>query len=279
VVELGRLAETTPDAELTVDLAAVESEGGLLRVGGAKGKRLDDAARTDYAKIAFPPAIVTFSERSFDPQATALDDAMRKFNSLDADANGYLTREETAERLRFERELFELIDADGDEKIFADEMREYVRALSEPATTTCRVNVHDAGNGFFLALDTNADGRISERERRGAAKSLAALDRDGSVGIRQTEPARHFHIEFVRGGYQLFGPIDLPAVQTTGFQRRQLTGPVWFQRMDRNNDGDLIWNEFLGPRWVFDQLDADGDELLDPQEAAKWQPKTATTRN
>jgi hypothetical protein len=39
--------------------------------------------------------------------------------------------------------------------------------------------------------------------------------------------------------------------------------------MDRNNDGDLIFDEFLGPLWVFDELDADRDELLDPQEAAK----------
>jgi hypothetical protein len=39
--------------------------------------------------------------------------------------------------------------------------------------------------------------------------------------------------------------------------------------MDRNNDGDLTWNEFLGPREVFHKLDADGDGLLDPVEAAK----------
>ena len=39
--------------------------------------------------------------------------------------------------------------------------------------------------------------------------------------------------------------------------------------MDRNNDGDLIWNEFLGHVELFHELDADHDELLDPQEAAK----------
>jgi hypothetical protein len=39
--------------------------------------------------------------------------------------------------------------------------------------------------------------------------------------------------------------------------------------MDRNNDGDLTWKEFLGPRHVFDQLDTDHDGLIDPQEAEK----------
>jgi hypothetical protein len=181
-----------------------------------------------------------------------------------------LTRDETAQRLRFELELFELIDADSDEKIFVDEMKAYALALSEPAVATCRINIYDSGYGFFTALDANADGRVSEREKRQAAAALAGLERDGNTGIRQNEPVRHFHIEFGRGTYQLFGPTDQPTAQTPALARRQLAGPIWFQRMDRNNDGDLIWNEFLGPRWVFDQLDGDADELLDPQEAAKW---------
>jgi Ca2+-binding EF-hand superfamily protein len=272
--ELSKISRVAADAEMTVDLSAVDVEGGLVRLEGTSGKRLDDVGRLDYAKVGFEPAVVTFSHRHLDPRAAAVEDAIRKFNSLDADANGYLTRDETAARLRFERELFELIDADGDDKIFADEMRRYVEALSDPAATSCRVNIYDAGFGFFMALDANADGRISERERRHAGPNLAALERDGVAGIRSNEPVRHFHIEFVRGTYQLFGPVDQPG-QALEFQRRQVAGPIWFQRMDRNNDGDLIWNEFLGPRWVFDQLDADGDELLDPQEAARWRPNPA----
>jgi Ca2+-binding EF-hand superfamily protein len=275
LAELRALAQATPDVEMSVDLKAAEVEGGLIQIEGTTGQRLDEVGRQDFAKVAFQPAVVTFSQLNLDPQSAAVDDAMRKFNSLDADANGYLTRDETTQALRFERELFELIDADGDEKIFADEMKEYVLALSEPAAATCRINIYDSGHGFFMALDANADGRVSEREKRQAAVSLARLERDGSPGIRPNEPVRHFHIEFARGTYQLFGPTQQPTAQAPSFQRRQLAGPVWFQRMDRNNDGDLIWNEFLGPRWVFDQLDADGDELLDTQEASKWRAKPA----
>ena len=54
-----------------------------------------------------------------------------------------------------------------------------------------------------------------------------------------------------------------------GDWQRTPTGPIWFQRMDRNNDGDLTWNEFLGPREVYHELDADHDDLLDPNEAGK----------
>src|SRR5204863_5359516 len=171
--ELRSIGQMTPDATLTIDLKATETEGGLIRVDNTLGKRLDESGRNDSAKLAFNSAVVTFSQRNLDPQAASVEDAMRKFNSLDADANGYLTRDETADRLRFERELFELIDADGDDKIFADEMKGYVLELTEPVAATCRINVFDTGSGFFMALDANADGRVSEREKRQAGIALA----------------------------------------------------------------------------------------------------------
>lgn len=267
--ELAHLTTDSPDVELSVDLRIANSDGGKLTVPTFIGKRMDDADRPDYAKVAFGASVITFSLRNLDPIATALETAMREFNLLDADANGYLDKTEAGMRGRFERSLFEIIDVDGDNKLFADEMKDYIRARTEPAATACRMNVYDTGNGFFMALDANADGRVSVRETRQAAEALSQLDRDGKPGITQAEPVRHFHIEFVRGGYTLFGPTEQLVAMTPAFQQRRPTGPVWFQRMDRNNDGDLTWNEFLGPREVFHKLDADVDTLIDPTEAAQ----------
>lgn len=269
LAELGKLGAAAPDLEMGVDLKSEKAEGGLIEVIEARGKRIDAADRLDYAKVSFDPAMVTFSHRNLDPFATAIDNAMRQFNALDVDANGYLDRDETALRIRFERGLFDLMDADEDDKVFADEMKQYVQARCEPAATTCRLNVYDTGFGFFMALDANADGRVSVREMRHAPGALAELERDGQDGIGEKEPVRHFHMEFVRGSYQLFGPSEQLVAQTPAFQQRRPTGPIWFQRMDRNNDGDLTWNEFLGPREVFHRLDGDSDSLLDPQEAAR----------
>ncbi len=267
--ELKKVHNARPDVELATELQPDETGGVAMSVVDSSGERMDGAARSDYTKLAFANAVMTFTHRNLDPIASAIDNAMQQFNRLDADANGYLDRDETAERIRFERGLFEMVDADGDDKIFADEMKQYVRARSEPAATTCRMNVYDTGHGFFMALDANADGRISVRELRSAPASLARLDRDRRPGVGQKEPVRHFHVEFVRGSYQLFGPSEQLAAQTPAFQQRRPIGPIWFQRMDRNNDGDLTWNEFLGPREAFHDLDGDADELVDPNEAEK----------
>ena len=43
--------------------------------------------------------------------------------------------------------------------------------------------------------------------------------------------------------------------------------PVWFQKMDRNGDGDLSRREFLGSSDIFRAMDRDGDELVSPLEA------------
>ena len=269
--ELTLLKDQPPDVELTVDLAASGLDGGVIRLEGSAGKRLDDGGRPDYAKVAFSGAVMTFSHRNLDPVAASIADAMRKFNTLDADANGYLSKDETMDSIRFERGLFEMLDADGDEKIFGDEMKQYVKAFSEPTASTCKMQLYDTGYGFFMSLDGNADGRVSRRERLTAARSLASLDRDGKLGVAEKEPVRHFHIEFVRGTYMLFSASEQLSAATPAFQLRKPTGPIWFQRMDKNNDGDLVWNEFLGHIETFHQLDADGNGLLDPQEAARVQ--------
>ena len=94
--------------------------------------------------------------------------------------------------------------------------------------------------------------------------------------VSAREPVKQYHVEFVRGSYQLFGAVDDAINRDAAFQQRALVGPVWFQRMDRNGDGDVSWREFFGPRDVFHKLDADHDLLIDPMEAAAAEKMFAT---
>lgn len=271
VKELGALAQSPVDVELAVDVIRAEGQP-MLRVVKASGSRTDGDQYPDLATISLQTAVVTFSMREVDPFETSMAIALRTFNELDTDSNGYLDREESMTRERFGRGLFDQIDADGDGKIFGDEMKAFIRARGEPVATTCQITVFDDGAGFFSTLDTNGDRRISMREMRYADKSLARMQRDDKPGLGKDEPARRYRIEFVRGIFNPFGTPDRPVnpqmPQTTVVTAKpRPIGPIWFQRWDRNNDGDLTFREFLGPRDDFELLDVDKDDLIDPKEA------------
>src|SRR5690606_3323870 len=129
-------------------------------------------------------------------------------------------------------------DRDADDRVFAEEMMSYVKEYTEPASTTCQVTLMDTGNGFFQLLDSNADGRISIRELRKAEETLLAVAKD-KAEINPSRLQKSYRIEFQRGGVGLFGRVDRPSAETPAALLKPPSGPIWFQRMDRNGDGDL----------------------------------------
>jgi Ca2+-binding EF-hand superfamily protein len=266
--ELTALRSQPPDLEAVIELEPAAGQPPRVRVLAGPNAQ---AARPDFATFSFADTALELAVRPFDPVAAAVADARQQFNRLDADQNGYLDRDELKDNVRFQRGLFEAIDADGDGKIFWPEMELYVRSRAEAAATRCDIVLHDLGHGFFEALDRNHDGRIGLREIRAASATLRALRKPGQVILRPTDPPRRLHLEVIRGTFQLFGTggTGESTVPRVVAQPRTPVGPIWFQRMDRNNDGDLTWKEFLGPRHVFEELDADHDGLIDPKEAEK----------
>lgn len=257
-----------PDVEAALELEPPMAQLPQVRVLAPANAR---TTRPDFASFRFAGTELALAVRLFDPIAAAVADARQQFNLLDVDQNGYLDRDELKNNARFQRGLFETIDTDGDDKIFWPEMERYVRSRAEVAATRCDIVLHDLGHGFFEALDLNQDGRIGLREIRAASATLRALRNPGQAVLRPTDPPRRLHLEVVRGSFQLFGTggTGESTVPRIVVQPRAPVGPIWFQRMDRNNDGDVSWKEFLGPRHVFDELDADHDGLIDAKEAEK----------
>ena len=49
--------------------------------------------------------------------------------------------------------------------------------------------------------------------------------------------------------------------------------PVWFRKMDKNNDGDISPREWLGTDEDFKAIDADGDGLISAAEAIAFETK------
>jgi Ca2+-binding EF-hand superfamily protein len=266
--ELKAIRLQPPDVEAALELQPPAGQPPQVKVLAGPGQ---PAGRPDFAMFSFGDVQLALALRTFDPVSAALADAREQFNRLDADQNGYLDRDELKANVRFQRGLFEAIDTDGDDKIFWPEMEAYVRSRAEAAATRCDIVLYDLGHGFFEALDRNHDGRLGLRELRLAPDTLRGLRKPGQTVLRPTDPPRRLHLEVVRGSFQLFGTggMGQSTVPKIVAQARAPVGPLWFQRMDRNQDGDLTWKEFLGPRRVFEELDADHDGLIDAKEAEK----------
>jgi Ca2+-binding EF-hand superfamily protein len=263
--ELGGLAESEPDLTLNIDLARDASEA--MQLVSPETPEIV-AARSDVIRFKRDGLSLSIGYRHRDPMEEAEQNASATFNVLDVDANGYLDRDEIADHHRFQRYLFDAMDRDEDDRVFAEEMMTYVKDYTEPASTTCQVTLLDTGNGFFQLLDGNADGRISIRELRKAEQTLLSVA-DKRQRINPSRLQKSYRIEFQRGGIGLFGRVDRPSAETPAALLKPPSGPIWFQRMDRNGDGDLTWDEFLGPRDVFHEIDEDRDGLIDENEAKK----------
>ena len=101
----------------------------------------------------------------------------------------------------------------------------------------------------FETIDNNRDGKLSPVELDAfAARSGAGV----SAMARLT-----------------LGPAASWTLgQTAALAQQQLRQPLWFTRMDRNQDGVVTQREFLGPSRSFLNLDTSGDGVLDAKEAA-----------
>lgn len=266
--ELQNLHKQPPDVEATLELQPADGRSSQVKVLAGPNS---SAGRPDFATFTFGDTQLALALRTFDPVSAAVTEARQQFNRLDVDQNGYLDRDELKENVRFQRGLFETIDTDNDDKIFWPEMEAYVRSRAEVAATRCDIVLYDLGHGFFEALDRNHDGRLGLREIRAAPDTLRGLRKPGQLVLRPNDPPRRLHLEIVRGSFHLFGTggVGESTVPQIIAQPRAPVGPIWFQRMDRNLDGDLTWKEFLGPRHVFEELDTDHDGLIDPKEAEK----------
>src|SRR5262249_29916790 len=125
---------------------------------------------------------------------------------------------------------------------------------------------------LFKLLDANGDGKLSARELKTAWARLKHLDTDGDGCIHEKELARQFQIAF-EGGQP--GGRDFMD-RRPGTDARPAYNPktpLWFKRMDRNGDGDVSFREFLGTRAEFNAIDTDGDGLISPEEAERYDEK------
>jgi Ca2+-binding EF-hand superfamily protein len=198
----------------------------------------------------------------------------QRFKAADANKDGYLEAKEQAAINAPQSPLAglsEVIDRDGDGKVYLKELLAFADRQSVAARGRLIVTTDDQGRAIFGIVDLDRDRRLGARELMRAVERVTSWDRDGDGRVSADEIPYHFQVSIARSGLSgltgegmaAFAPRAMAAERGAG----AAVGPEWFQKMDRNHDGDVSRREFLGPREQFDRLDRDTDGLIDAEEA------------
>lgn len=165
--------------------------------------------------------------------------------------------------------VFALADRNADGKLTRAELDAALSQLDQGSARALLLTITDHGRGLFELLDENGDGHLGLRELRRAWARMAPWDRDGDGQLAADEVPRRVQCVLSRGP----APTLPDPRSATALQRPTPRGPAWFQRMDRNGDGDVSAREFLGRPEDFQRLDADADGLIDAAEAERTTPR------
>ncbi len=184
--------------------------------------------------------------------------ALQRFQEADTKRQGFVDSAATA-KINFAplRDHFAFADCDGDGKLTRTEWENYLKLRGELIACQLQVTLLDSGPSLFEALDADVDGALSVRELRNAWQRLESLGCTTKEGVDLTKLPRRIRFIISQG-------------QPRTLTRRVVQkGPAWFLAMDRNNDGDVSRQEFLGDDAAFQKLDTNHDGLISREEAEK----------
>ena len=275
--ELMRYLESqTAHQELDITFPLARSGRGRIektpaQVGSASGG--NPPARRTGANGAFVVEVAG-SEIEFLANETLINRAAlfeNQFRIADADKDGVIDANEARTRPVIGR-LHSAADRNGDGRMTQSEFRVYLDLTNAAEEARIVLTVTDQGIALHERLDANHDGRLSVRELRGSPSIMANLDADHDGRFSYSELPRRTQVNVGRGPFQNRNRLLVTSAATSNSVRvsgDRPTLPTWFVAMDRNHDGDVSPREFRGTSDQFRQFDADGDGLIDGDEAAR----------
>lgn len=171
---------------------------------------------------------------------------------------------------------FAELDLDDDLQLTRTELLGTVEREQAVIASSIEVGVEQEGRTLFSRLDSDSDRRLTRREFRNSIAAFSELDADQDGRISDTDLQTSYVLTIGLGRSELRRNDGRMTIQMLEANRadailpseQSLQGPVWFQRMDRNRDGDVSFREFPGTIEMFNRLDTDSDGLINAAEAA-----------
>jgi len=272
------LAHPQPQCELSVELAfsSLQEPTVKLLALPLAGEAALSVDTPSPGKTVLRVDEVPLELRAAEPSRRAVRTSRYRalFKRADQNQNGYLEKTEIPYLGQGLGSVdFEAMDRDHNGMVFEDEWLAYLRLRDTFVDGRLSLTMASEFIDPIAEFDTNHDGRLNRAEFGHLIAAIAAWDRNHDGFITPDEVPKTlvgtFHI----------GPLRAALARNARYSRMKSPqpsqapskGPVWFQKMDRDHDGEVSLREFLGPLSVFRRLDTNGDGRIDAQEAQSAQ--------
>ena len=258
-----------PTVELVIRLGKRGDDQPLVEMIGASEVQNISVRRSSggLVSIAIGDVQIEIVETTSGPDV-AKQYLLRQFASADSDQNGYIDDTEAGRNRTFQAS-FDQFDEDGDGKLFEGELTSIVDSRAKAARSRTRMEVRNRGRDLFQILDADRSSTLGRRELTRAVKRVELWDTNGDGEVSESEIPQLYQISFGPGQpqfqcVQISGQSELSSGD--GMSTKSIA-PVWFRKLDRNNDGELARREFPGTLAEFQKLDQNSDGAVDTAEA------------